>query len=1785
MTLIFSSCSSGDEVTITSKNFQDVIEVQQNLTFIFSEDLAPDSLINQWVAEEYILFNPVVKGKYKWTAKNELTFSPDIKFAESTDYTATFTEKLFSHLPEKKKLAEEFQILSFHTAYLNLGSVNTFWAKNEIDRSINEVINELSFNYIIDANQLQSLLEIKVNKVPVKFDLKTKGASQTVLIAIQEHGNYNDKALSIAIKPGLKCTSNAYQTKEAIVFESIIPSKDNFRILQIESLYEDDKGYLQITTNQEVGTVDIDQKINIDPAVSFRVDKLASGFKVSGNFVEKQTYSITVDKSLQGIFGGKLPSDFEQTVAFGPQQPYLNFSSKKGIYLSNAGFKNIGLKVINVPKIKVTIHKIYENNLNAFFRQNSYYFSSYQYEEDYYDDYAYLEMSDMGDIVYEKTISTKSLSREHGLHLLPLQFNNQNDFKGLYVVKVQSDDDQWINATKIVSFSDIGMIAKASKDQVVVFVNSILKAEPIGDVKVTLVSSNNQQVYTMNTNSDGIAVFDQVTKKAPGFQIKMVTCQKNSDFNYLFFDHTQIETSRFDVGGVSDNPSGYDAYLYGDRDIYRPGETIYLNTIVRDEQLKALKNAPIKIKLTLPNGKDFVTKKGTLNAEGAFATSIVLPSSIVTGTYTAEVYTANDVLLQSKYLSIEEFLPDRIKLTTTLNNTALNLSQTLGVTTKAENFFGPPASDRKYEMEMTLKRKYFAPKGFEHYGFNLSGAVQESFEQDLREGMTDDNGTANESFTFLPSYENNGVLDGKVYLTVFDESGRPVHSVKSFEVITQNTLLGIKNSEQYVGTKQNLPLAFCAVNKAGQRISGVKAKVQVIKYEWQTVIRNNYDGYRYVSEKKQTILEEKIIGFGAQDYIYNFYPSTSGEYEVRLSLPDAKSYVSTEFYAYGYGTTNSSFEVSTEGNVDINTDKEEYEVGDEAKLLFKTPFAGKILVTVERNKVLDHYYINTDHRSASLSIPIKAEYIPNAYITATLIKPHSNQQIPLTVAHGFIPLKAKDKKHRMPVVIKAPERCRSNSKQTICISTAPEENVEVTVAVVDEGILQLKNTKSANPYEFFFRKKALEVNTYDIYPNLLPELSKSSMAGDGYDLEKRVNPMSNRRVNLMAYWSGLLKTNSSGEACYTINIPSFSGDLRIMAVAYKDDAFGSAQANMKVADPLVVYTSLPRFLSPGDTVFIPVNMTNTTGKATNAQVKLNVSGPLKCIGSNTMTVNLAANKESKVYFKAVASSSTGEVSIATEVTGLNETFKEQNFLNVRPAASLVKVSGAGQAAGGSIASFGIANNFISGSGKGKLIISTSPIIQFSDHLDELIGYPHGCVEQTVSKAFPQLYVKELIKNFKQGNRSEGNPDYNIQEAIRKLAGMQLNNGGISYWPGGYQENWWGTVYAAHFLYEAKRAGYQVDQDMLEKIYSYLSMKLKAKATEDLYYYETGGSYKVRNIAAKEIFYSLFVLAQAGHQDVSLMNYYKSNINTLALDSRYLLASTYRLLGDMVSFMTILPKGFEGEKSANCLNGNFYSYTRDMAISLSMLIDSDPNNNQIGTLAKHLSEQLKTKSYLNTQELAFSFIALGKIAQKANQSTITASIKANGQVIGQYTKGNMIINKDVLGKNIEIKTSGTGNLYYFWEAQGLPNNGDVKEEDSYLTIRKAFFDRKGNPITDLTFKQNDLIVVRLTLHTIDQSTVSNVVITDILPAGFEIENPRLSEQSEIPWIKSSAVPEHFDIRDDRINLYTAADRKPQQFYYIVRAVSKGQFKMGPASADAMYNGEYHSYSGAASVTVE
>jgi uncharacterized protein YfaS (alpha-2-macroglobulin family) len=469
----------------------------------------------------------------------------------------------------------------------------------------------------------------------------------------------------------------------------------------------------------------------------------------------------------------------------------------------------------------------------------------------------------------------------------------------------------------------------------------------------------------------------------------------------------------------------------------------------------------------------------------------------------------------------------------------------------------------------------------------------------------------------------------------------------------------------------------------------------------------------------------------------------------------------------------------------------------------------------------------------------------------------------------------------------------------------------------------------------------------------------------------------------------------------------------------------------------------------------------------------------------------------------------------------------------------------------------------------------------------LVRYPYGCVEQTVSTAFPQLYFNDLIDITFKEKRAGIDAAQNVQNALNRIKLMQLYNGGLTYWPGHGYETWWGSVYAAHFAIEAQKAGFEVDQSFIDHLLKYLKMKLRKKETIT-YYYNTN---QKKEIAPKEVPYSLFVLTLAGERPISTMNYYKARLDQLSLDGKYMLAAAYALTGDTKKYREILPNAFEGEKSNTAFGGSFYSYIRDEAIALNVLLEVDPDNSQIGVMAKHISNYLKTRRYLNTQERAFSFLAMGKIAKIASESDIKATIKSNGKVIGTCDNNTITLTtKDLQGTNVEISTEGNGQLYYYWESEGISASGKYLEEDNYLKVRKTFYNRYGNRITKNTFKQNDLVLVEIAIQGLTNTYVENVVISDILPAGFEIENPRLTQLPPgMTWPHSRSTPQYQDIRDDRINLFVNVSARSSYdntdyYYYIVRAVSRGTFQTGPVGADAMYNGEYHSYSGGGVIKV-
>jgi uncharacterized protein YfaS (alpha-2-macroglobulin family) len=1768
-------------VTLDYTNAKDEVPQLGNLVFRFSAPLATDSMLNRWDSAEYFNFSPALEGRFRWEAKDQLVFSPARPLPPATSFSATANKALVKNSSfGGVKGADD---IAFKTADLTLENTNAYWTLHEGGGSAVPQI-DLYFNYQLEARTLAEKLKLTLDGKETQYQLLTAGADNKISMRIASLAPEDrDYKMELTMAAGLKPNGGNNGTAKEQKTETILPSPFILSINEISSEHDGAQGTIYIKTSQPIGVNKLADFIKLEPAVTYSTTLTEDGFTISSEKLSAEnTYSLTLLKDLRGVVGGVLKEPYSTSLAFGELEPDLSFTSRKAVYLSKVGARNIELNIVNVPRLKIIVSKVYESNLLAAHQYGYYPAERGDSEEEYY--YEGEGNAVLGDVIYEQEIDSRSLPKSAGGRLLNFNLADRlPDSKGIYHIKVRSTQDYWIADSRFVSLSDIGLIARQGADKLLVFANSIQTATSLAGVNVQVYGANNQLLGTATTSADGVAEVPYTRQEYSGFKPAMVIAKTNSDFNYLPFQNTTVNMSRFEVGGKRINPTGLDAFIYPERDIYRPGEIINFNVVLRDREWKVPAEMPLKLKMTMPNGKELVSLRKTIDAQGSAEGNITLSASALTGSYLLEVFTGNDVLLGTRTFKVEEFMPDRIKVDAQLSKESARPGEQIDLSIKAQNYFGPPAVNRKYECEIQVRSRDFAPRKYASYNFRF-GSERALFDKIVRTGTTNEGGLAQESFAVPAVYNGYGLLEARFFTTVFDETGRPVSRYAAAQLNTQPYYLGIGNTGyNYFPLRQTVRFPLLALSKTEQPVSG-DAEITVIKHEYRTVLSKSGGYFRYQSQREDKVVASATVKVQGEGTAYPFVPASPGQYEIRLSVPGADAYVSRHFYSYGaWGAADANFEVNTDGNVDIALDKDKYAAGEPVKALFKAPFDGRMLVTVETEQVVSYQYVDIKNRSAALTLSTTEKYLPNAYITATLFKPHTVGDMPLTVAHGFSNVMVEDKGRRMNVSIAAATTSRSKTKQKVTVKAAP--NAWLTLAAVDNGVLAVSAFRSPDPYAYFFTPRALGVAAYDLYPLLFPEKKRllSSTGGDAdLALSQRMNTMPNKRVKLLSYWSGIKRAGSNGEASFEIDIPQFSGQVRLMAVAYKDNKFGASEATITVADPLVVSSSVPRFLSPGDTLDMPVTIANTTDKVASISASLKLVGPLQVVGEAAMQASAAPKSEAMVLYRIAAGQAAGLGKITIEANGPGGKYSEETDITIRPASTLQRRSGSETIAGtaSKIVTINTAD-FGPQSTSWQLTVSRSPLLTLGSQLQYLVTYPYGCTEQTISVAFPLLYYSDLTDLAHYGQGLQRSALYNVQEAIRKIKMRQLYNGAVALWDNESSESWWTTAYAAHFLIEAKKAGYETDKSLTETMLNYLVMRLRSKEFINYTYNRT----QQRKIAPKEVPYSLYVLSLAGRPNLASMNYYKANAGELALDGKYLLAAAYALGGDKAKFRELLPSSFAGEEAVAATGGSFYSEIRDMAVALNALLDADPGNTQIAPLARLLAQKFSTRNWYSTQECAFGLTALGKIARASAKNDATASVWVGGRQIAAMTGAPLrLTQKELKDAKPEIRGKGTGNLYLWWQSQGVSASGSYVEEDRFIKVRRTFYDRYGRQLNGNSFKQNDLVVVKLTVDKAYTGAIENVVVTDILPAGLEIENARIKELPGTEWIKDAATADHTDPRDDRIHFFTNLGGARKLFYYVLRAVSPGTYRMGPVSADAMYNGDIHSYHGSGVVRV-
>ena len=535
--LVFTHCArlSLNEVAVVGRNFGDEVQQTQNLTFTFNKNVGPGTHLGEWDSTQYVRFKPAVRGRFRWTAPNELVFSPAVAFDPATDYRAELTPRVLKN-GDSKDLKVASDEIAFHTPYLQLTGVETWWTKSrETGQPVAK--SRLNFNYPVSSAEVGSKVTVTSNDNALTAQLTPSEAGSVVNLTLANApAEKNEQPLTVKIADGLKVPNTGYQSKAALAETTTLPTRDRIEIADVQTGFSTNgkaggpKGQVRVITTQELQPGNVSAFYTIQPRVATTAELTENGFVIRGDFNETDTYVLTLTDQIRGVLNTKLDEPVTRDLFFGKMPASVSFANKKAIYLSSKGGRNIGLNVVNVPKVKVTIAKVYENNILQFLKNGRYEdysetgdgeygpSGSYSYNSDSEDQYS--------DVLVDKTVETTDLPKIRGVSALNVSLPDQpNNFRGIYLVTVGSQDQAYLSATQLVSVSDIGLIARQTSDEVLVFANSIRTAEPLKDVEITLVSSNNQSVYTLKTDDKGVAKFDKVSEKAPGFTIDLLTAR------------------------------------------------------------------------------------------------------------------------------------------------------------------------------------------------------------------------------------------------------------------------------------------------------------------------------------------------------------------------------------------------------------------------------------------------------------------------------------------------------------------------------------------------------------------------------------------------------------------------------------------------------------------------------------------------------------------------------------------------------------------------------------------------------------------------------------------------------------------------------------------------------------------------------------------------------------------------------------------------------------------------------------------------------------------------------------------------------------------------------------------------------------------------------------------------------------------------------------------------------------------------------------------------------------
>lgn len=1485
---------------------------------------------------------------------------------------------------------------------------------------------------------------------------------------------------------------------------------------------------------------------------------------------------LKVDKGTKGIGDYALNNNYQAVIKVPEYPKEINFLHK-GALLALSGEKKLSVLVRGLPAVKFQIARVLPDNINQLVTQTQGNFNNPSFINQSFDQQ---NISEIFSEIQQFNSQDPAKQQYSVLNLEKYLMTpaNTTGMKGLFLLQaigwdVTSNTALEVKTSRLILITDNGLIVKDNNDNSHdIFVQSIITGAPVANAEVVVLGKNGLPVLSQQTDSEGHAYFpslkDFIEQREP-----VVYLVKNGD-DLAFIPYSnynrQLNFSRFDIGGLYSNNqelANLRAFIFSDRGVYRPGDSVNLGVIIKQAYAHAQPGGlPLQITITDSRGNLVYDQKISLDNTGLFSINFKTNTVSPTGQYTVNVYTVKDNhsenLLGSTSIRVAEFLPDRMRITTKFsqdNNKGWASPNDLMANVDLWNLYGAPAENRRVIGKINLLPQALHFDEYPNFIFVDPLLDQskppKSFNETLAEVTT--NSLGNAQFKLNLDRFEKATYQLTFYAEGFEaEGGRSVSNQATILVSPLSSIVGFKADGDltYIKQADSRTIDYIAIDPTLTKISLNDLKIQLASLHPVTTLVKKPDGtYQYESIIQSTVIKTSPFTIDQKQTSYTLPTDKIGDFS--LSILDKSN---VELSRVKYSVVGASQQpIAKNAELTIKLNKDEYLPDEDIELQITAPYIGSGLITIERDKVYATQWFKTDTTRSVQHIKIPSNFQGNGYINVTFMRDWNSPEIFISpLSYSVAPFKINPQNHEVHINLNTTNSAMPGDMLTIDYST--DKPGKIIVFAVDEGILQVARFTTPDPIAFFFQKYALEVNTQQIIDEILPkyirERELSAAGGDGSDeqLSNHLNPFKRKTDLPVVYWSGILDSDSSTHQL-TYQIPDyFNGSLRIMAVAVTDEAIGSTDKQVEVKGNFVITPNVPTFVAPNDEFEITASIANNvkdSGDKALINVQITTSPELEIIDSNQIDLPIQQNHEQTVRFKLRARAQLGAANI-TFFTRFQDKFSTlAATLSVRPAATYMTsvTSGVTQS---KLNELVLNNQLYPNYRQVDVIFSDNPLILVTGLSRYLENFPYGCTEQLVSKAMP------LLASIPQTELEPQQIKNKITATIQMLMRRQMTSGGFSYWPDvdNNENDIFATVYAMHFLTEARAKGYVVTDDAFFSGISYL--KELATKTPTNIESARNQAYAIYLLTRNELVTSNYLTHLIIWLEKSHAKAWKNDIL-----SAYL-AATYQLLKND-SEASQLIDGYKPEFKTSD-NSDFYTDYNANAQYLYLIALHFPerlyslNNSLLFPLINAMNNEINTL-FASYTSLALSAYKANPDKTDWNKLTVYETTTTNQTKQLQIDKAHKTaINSNVL--KISINNPEKQNYFYQLIEMGFDKNSisTANPLNSGIEINKDYLTTEKDPIDIVPLGAE--IEVHIRVRLLENSYLSNIAIVDLLPGGFEVVSDSISKDTI----------NYYDIREDRVIFFANLTNQSQEIVYRIKATNAGKFIAPAVFAESMYN---------------